>query len=152
MTRSRSRRSAVDDLLECGLDRLSFGLRRRSLHRNEFEPRPNSHSGMLPCLRCGIVSRLLRSMSRAWISRLTRFLRLDHGIDVSTLGGDVGVRELLVVLAQQLGAASVGILGGCDLLAMDDVDRTLGRPSPRSHADGHANETSARMCFEFMTT
>ena len=57
--------------------------------------------------------------------------RLDHVVDVAALGGRPRVREALLVVGDQLGAARLGIVGVLELLAEDDVDRALRAPSPR---------------------
>src|SRR5687767_12789446 len=50
----------------------------------------------------------------------TGLLRLDHVVQVAEPGGDIGVRELLVVLVDQLGPRFGRILGRVDLLPVDD--------------------------------
>jgi len=58
---------------------------------------------MFPCLRGGTDSRLLASIPQRLHRRGRRFAgRLDHVVDEPRLGRDVGVRELALVLADEL--------------------------------------------------
>ena len=68
-----------------------------------------AQSGMLPCLRDGRALALReRSLERVDQHR-ARPARLDHVVDVAPLGGGVGVRELVLVVLDQLGAAGLGL-------------------------------------------
>src|SRR5205085_10165453 len=46
---------------------------------------------------------------------------LDHLVDVAALGGRVRVREALLVVGDQLGAARLGVVGLLELAPEDDV-------------------------------
>ena len=61
-----------------------------------------------------------------------RLVRHDHVVDVAALGRRVGVREARLVVVDQLAAPLVGRRRAGDVAAVDDVDRALRAPSPRS--------------------
>ncbi len=51
---------------------------------------------------------------------------VDHLVDVAAFGGHIGVREVVVVLVDQLGAARGRVLGVSQFLAVQQIHRTLG--------------------------
>ena len=84
---------------------------------------------MLPCLRFGLTALAGRDLERRDQHRACR-PRLDHLVDVAALGGVVRVREALLVVGDQLGAARLRVVRLLELLAEDDVDGSL-RPHHR---------------------
>ena len=107
-----------------------------------------AHSGMFPCFFGGFLSRFVSSTRERRDQPRARAPGLDHVVEVAALGGDVGVGEALAG-TRRSAAASRGrrVVGRRDLLAEDDLDRALRRPSRRSRRVGQARFRSPRMCL-----
>ena len=86
------------------------------------------YSGMFPCFRFGFGSRFVSAVSSAENENGPRPPRLDHVVDVASLGSRVRVREALLVVGDQLLAARIRIVRLGELVPEDDVHRALRAP------------------------
>ena len=80
-----------------------------------------------------------------------RLPRLDHLVDVATLGSDVRIREARAVVRDQLLAGDSGSSDSSSSLRKTMLTAPSG-PITATSAVGQAKLKSARMCLELMTS